>query len=104
MDVPEIDIDKYFFDLKIQIEKKGITDNDILRTIKETWRFINKFHTECLKMQHNSIDILTFELNHSKNKAIEYKTKLKEYKDIFDKYPEVKRMIKQAEKYLNSAN
>jgi len=96
LDVPEVNIDDYFSDLAIQIEKSGIADEDLLKVIKETWRFINELQVNCLRMQRNSIQILTIELEDCKKDL----GKLKEYKDFFDKHPEVKMMKRQLEKYL----
>lgn len=87
--VPEINVDDYFDDLSIQIKEKGITDEDVFSVVKETWRFINKLQVNCLKMQRNSIQLLTLELEASQKE-------FNELKEFMDDHPEIglmKRMI-----------
>jgi len=71
--VPEIDVDGYFDDLKIQIEKKGVQDDNILNTIKTTWRYINRLQINCLIMQRGSIEILSSELKQCREDLENYK-------------------------------
>jgi len=92
--VPEIDVDAFFDDLDIQIKKKGISDDDLLGIIKGTWSYISKLQTNCLKMQRESIEWLTADLEACQKER-------DKYKKMIDDHPEFKLMLRTIERNKN---
>lgn len=68
LEVPEVNVDEFFNGIEHLIKKRGIKDEEVLSLIKNIWTYINKLQVSCLRMQRDTINCLTEELNELKDK------------------------------------